>query len=228
MPVPLSNINSFGLIDPGYVNEFVQNWNAGKRYKYDERTREGHFEQVQNPHGNPLSVAELSNKLVDLDRTKAEHVPGEVGTGGADVQRQRLQVNDKKLIDDDDIAKAEQKMGKQFTRKEFLDFVRGKGLITPEAFRQGATEEYKIKALTRWLQANPRIASYLKSRKRARSGFGGGIGKHETLAQAAGRMQNAQDAEEFVIDDKLFDKLGIPDNAYAVDDGSEQENSVQV
>ena len=221
MPLPMDQVDTSGLINLDYVKGFVDDWNAGKRYVYDNATRSGHFEQQDNPKGNPLSVEELSSKLVDLDRTKPEFKAGKVGTGGDAEQRHRLQQTDKRLINDDDIEKQEKVVGRELTRQEFIAFVKGKGLITPEAFDPRNSAEKQKAILAKWLTNNPIIASYLKSRKRAKGGFAAGIGKHETPGEGKARMATAQDAEEFIIDDALFDELGIRDNIWASDSKEE-------
>ena len=216
MPIPMNLISGDGLIDPSYTREFVAKWNAGKRYMWDGSA--GHFENVENPQGSQLSVQELSAKIQDLDRAKPEFNAGDVGVQGTDAQRHRGQTS-KPLITDADIEKQEKKVGRELTRKEFIDFVKNKGLITPEAFDKRNSPEKQKAILAKWLTNNPIIASYLKSRKRARSGFAGGIGAHENPEQIKARMAKAGDAEEIVIDlnGDLLDSLGIRDDIWASD-----------
>jgi hypothetical protein len=212
MPVPMSKIGSDGIIDANYVSEFVNGWNSGKRYVWDGF--KGQIKNVENPKGSQLSVQELSNKLVDLDRFKPEFKQGDVGTQGADPQRHRLQnLATKKLIDDKDIEKAEAKNGKPFTREEFIAFVKDKGLVPPDAL---TNTEFGKKLLRRWKQNNPRLASYVKSRKKAMSRFQGDKDRFETPTQGRERMQSAADAEEIVFD--LDDSIlaDIPDDAFVV------------
>jgi hypothetical protein len=212
MPVPMTSIGSDGLIDPSYVKEFVSKWNSGKRYVWDGK--EGHVETVEDPRGSQLSIEELGEKLVDLDRFKPEFKQGEVGTQGADVQKHRLQnVSQKKLIDDKDIAKAEKANGKPFTRKEFIEYVKNKGLIPPDALKK---DEFGMKLFRRWKQNNPRLASYIKSRKKAMGQFQADKDRFETPEQGKERMAQAHDAEEIIIDDS--DLMDIPDEIWATSD----------
>lgn len=210
MPVPMDRIGSDGVIDQEYVSEFVSQWNAGKRYVWDGR--KGSFETSEDPRGSQLSVGDLGDKLVDLDRFKPKFSKGDVGTVGADPQRHRLQnVADKKLIDDSDIKKAEIENGKPFTREEFISFVKDKGLIPPDALRK---DEFGKKLFRRWKQRNPRLASYIKSRKKAMSGFQADKDKFETPSQGQERMAQAHDAEEIVIDDS--DLADVSDDQFLV------------
>jgi hypothetical protein len=212
MPVPMTSIDSTGLIDPSYVKEFVSKWNSGKRYVWDGV--EGHVETVDDPAGSQLSIDELQNKLVDLDRFKPEFKKGEVGTQGAEVQRNKLQnVSQKKLIDDKDIAKAEKVNDKPFTRKEFIEFVKDKGLIPPDALKK---DEFGMKLFRRWKQNNPRLASYIKSRKKAMGQFQADKDKYETPEQGKQRMAQAHDAEEIIIDDG--DLIDVSDDIWATAD----------
>lgn len=215
MPVPMNHIRGDGLIDPAYTKEFVNKWNAGQRYVWDGS--EGHFENVENPQGSQLSVQELSAKIQDLDRSKPEFKAGEVGDQGVDAQRHRGQAS-KPLINDSDIEKHEKQVGRELTRKEFIDFVKNKGLITPEAFDKRNPPEKKKAILVKWLTNNPIIASYLKSRKRAMSGFSAGNGAHETPDQIKSRMSQAQDAELMIVDDAIFELAGTRDNIWASDE----------
>lgn len=209
MPVPMTKIGSDGVIDPEYVNEFVGKWNSGKRYVWDGKA--GHVENVEDPAGSMLSPQELATKLVDLDRFKPEFKAGDVGTQGADPQRHRLQnLAQKKLIDDSDVAKAEKKNGKPFTREEFIAFVKDKGIIPPDVLKK---DEFGMKLFARWKQKNPRLASYIKSRKKSMTKFAADKDKFENPAQAQNRMAQAHDAEEVVIAD--LDFADVPEEAYA-------------
>lgn len=212
MPVPMDKIGADGTIASDYVEHFVSEWNKGKRYVWDGRN--GHIEHTDAPAGSPLSVHELASKLVDLDRFKPKFTPGDVGTQGAEVQRHRLQnVAQKKLIDDSDIEKAEKELGKRFTREEFIEFVKDKGIIPPDALKK---DEFGQKLLRRWKQRNPRLASYVKSRKKAMGRFQADKDKYETPSQGKERMAAAHDAEEIVVDldDAVF--ADVADDQFAL------------
>lgn len=211
MPVPLSKVGADGLIDAEYVATFVSKWNSGKRYEWNGRN--GSVTHVDDPKGNQLSVAELATKLVDLDRFKPKF-DGEIGTQGADIQKHRTQnLAQKQLVTDADIEKEEAKRGKQFTRAEFIAFVKGKGLVPPDVFKN---DEFGKKLFKRWKQNNPRIAKYIKSRKRALSQFAADKDSFESPDQARARMAQAHDNEEIVIQDLDFDD--VPDGEFALAD----------
>jgi hypothetical protein len=211
MPVPLSKVGADGIINPEYINEFIAKWNSGKRYEWDGH--KGRVTQVENPQGSQLSFDELAGKLVDLDRFKPEF-DGTIGTQGADVQRHRTQdLAQKKLITDSDIEAEEKKRGKPFTRSEFIAFVKGKGLVPPDVFKK---DEFGNKLFRRWKQNNPRIAKYIKSRKRALGQFAADPSRYETPDQARDRMAQAHDQEEIVIQD--LDFSDVPEGEFAVAD----------
>jgi hypothetical protein len=215
MPIPMNKISPDGSIDIEAVEDFVEKWNDGLEYKYDDKIHSGDYIE-RNPEYPDISVEYIRNRLADLDRYKEKinFQKDELGkTSPVDLpsdmnQPQRTQMKEKPPIDDGDIRKAEKKLGQPFTRDQFLKFIKGKGLISSYALDNKD-------AFKRWKQRNPRLASYLKKNKKAYDKYMYDIAHYETPTEVKSRQEKGM-TDLYIIDDENAWN-DVPDHSYTPD-----------